>query len=1598
MNEREAAEVLLAFIPNVEEKFRARNRDTLEGWRAGELVVRELGSLLSSWAHRYGSAFDDAQRMAVSSGILWLSRIPIDRLGEGEFALMQAISNFAAHLPWQDERFASNTTQLLDRIGPASAGDRLSLARGTVERLLAHEALPSHVSTAARAAYERLARIAIPTKSRPAVMPEGSSQFRLTAPIPSEPKELLLAACQSLETLHDILLDPRQRSQNQRAIDQARRFAGADPGFHIEFLCYFVFSKLDRLIEGDHFKIKPRDVYPLYVIAALLDTRPVPTTPIPRQAAPFIFWFKAVVDVDNNNASPGSIVDRFREQSRTGVLGKAEDETRTFIRIGNQYMTALADRKEIDPNIVVEWLEAYRLVAFKADNVLDPALTELLATAVSLAKPHGADARVGTLLDMLDPANAKHPWTLPAVFPMFTSPECEALSTNMRQVRLPAVQQFLARPDVIARLKDYLLKTLADDEHTRYRQPTRGTRPARLDDARREYERRATTDRGVNYGEAREWYAFELAKSGDVGMAQPLWEAVAKDVRTPEERWNLAVFSLTVGAERAAFDELWEQVRLGDAPYEHLRFAAYLALALDDSVEGAGVPVLDVLRLLPIPAAHALAFAKSPPDERRAWVDVVNDIRKLADQPIEDGLRKYRNPRSPKPEVRDRIIEQLEAIRVALIERKLKTTWRLWLTGYINLYPRSRILWEKLYESWSNDDPKIAREKLERALQVLGNATQDSDRWELMYFLRTYLQTLEPDELPRKRPMLQRLAHTSGRLIQDRDFRTAEKIWPKEERPKVITSEPWSAIEANKLLVRRYDESALTPLVTAGFAQLKQLAPDVSVIDEWAQAYLRFTEMVKSVPSGSVNPDNVAKLNAWLLKHPASSCEGLLAKVRPLAEWIHKLFAEQVKEAGLAPVPRLSCFEGDPGVALNQSECSAVVDVISPGKEDLHHLRLAVVASDSIQRSGEPSTLSTLVSGTSTSVSVPFSMSAEDAHDPLLVKVSVMYSWGVVNKLTVSGELTYPRFDFGGYLDTFGLKQEALPGNMFMFDRPIEISEIKRSFIGREQDIAYARNVFSDLQKLPGTPIYIHGIRKVGKTSLLHRLQLDDVLPGKTYVPIYVSLFGITKETPLVGQCLRIRREVMAAIEGGANGLEQQAPSIDDGPDYKVLEAWEQFVSWLRATTAPRLPVLLLDEFHNLCVPQAAPLLDLIRGIYQKRQVLFVLAGWVDHEVLRKSCPASQIFPLEQKSISFLSEIEVQTLIETQLGRYGVKVGRGVLVHLMRLTEGHPNLVQRICGLVVDELNRYRRAVVTVTDVERPSGKMVEDGSQFTNSQLNSWVVSGEERKAVNEIIAQLEHEGGWVPLNRLATTVRTNHIFPLVKKEVLTRNPTSGEVRIRGLLLERYLRSIQGITPDEEAPGKPNVAFVVDYENIVKLFASTTNPGDIAHILRGYAERLGNVKVCIVAANWVTFPDRQLIQSAFRAHKFTTMDSYRNVDRQGLPRRPGSDANLADFVIYREVYNRLMEERDVANDTIEIYAIAAGDGGYKDLIMDLVEKHGKKVHLLACREHKHLNPEYLRYEDTRRQVAEMPGEDHAPSFVIDDLTPLVGDRAAAST
>lgn len=72
--------------------------------------------------------------------------------------------------------------------------------------------------------------------------------------------------------------------------------------------------------------------------------------------------------------------------------------------------------------------------------------------------------------------------------------------------------------------------------------------------------------------------------------------------------------------------------------------------------------------------------------------------------------------------------------------------------------------------------------------------------------------------------------------------------------------------------------------------------------------------------------------------------------------------------------------------------------------------------------------------------------------------------------------------------------------------------------------------------------------------------------------------------------------------------------------------------------------------------------------------------------------------------------------------------------------------------------------------------------------------------------------------------------------------------MRFKGLLLERYVKSLSGMTEEQPDPDKPNVALYVDIENILPLFPRETDPHVIARSLKEYAQSLGNPVVLAIA------------------------------------------------------------------------------------------------------------------------------------------------------
>jgi hypothetical protein len=403
---------------------------------------------------------------------------------------------------------------------------------------------------------------------------------------------------------------------------------------------------------------------------------------------------------------------------------------------------------------------------------------------------------------------------------------------------------------------------------------------------------------------------------------------------------------------------------------------------------------------------------------------------------------------------------------------------------------------------------------------------------------------------------------------------------------------------------------------------------------------------------------------------------------------------------------------------------------------------------------------------------------------------------------------------------------------------------------------------------------------------------------------------------------------------------------------------------------------------------QCVGLLDFIRKLYQEKRVLFMLSGWVDHEILRERAKESQLFPLEQRPINFLNPVEVEELLRRTFGAAGVRFAPDFVESILELTAGHPNLVQKICKLATITLNRQKRVVAVSSDLNEAARTIVDDSSNFKTSWYNPDIVTIPEQMATKEVIDHsFGKPGAWVRVDNLSPSTRQS-VLSLIQKQVLIYDRGNGRVRIKGLLLDNFIRDLKSFDPGS-AVDRVNVGLFVDYENLEPLFTDNTPPADIAGILRRYADALGNPRALVVAANWERIPRSFPIKTAFRAAGFSP------VGPSTVDRRTSRDA--ADRVIVREIYDRMVDEREGANDSIDVFIVASGDGHFLDYIENMIERFEKRCRLLAWRGHEHLNGAYLDYETKRKEVAVMRGRAGDSDFVVDDLGPWIESLGQAS-
>lgn len=332
--------------------------------------------------------------------------------------------------------------------------------------------------------------------------------------------------------------------------------------------------------------------------------------------------------------------------------------------------------------------------------------------------------------------------------------------------------------------------------------------------------------------------------------------------------------------------------------------------------------------------------------------------------------------------------------------------------------------------------------------------------------------------------------------------------------------------------------------------------------------------------------------------------------------------------------------------------------------------------------------------------------------------ISVVFDYDMADEGEFEAEVTIEYSDLKGQQDVkvipVVLKAVKAEQKFERIINPYQFIAVSmpKDFYGRKKIIETILNNLngSDYDNV----LVIHGLRRVGKTSILnHLMYLYD--KEERLVPVFVDL-QYYRSYPMVdliysGICKKIRIALMH------KGIKVDMPRLEDFKEAPVV-AFNDYLDEIQFSLGDKVIILMFDEFEELINgvntgDYDAHLLENLRSMMQHRkEVRFILAG-ADKVIEMLKDYASIIFnmtyPIE---VSFMEEEEARELIVKPLEGI-VEYGKTSVDKIIAYTNSHPFYMKIICHELIERLNSEKRYFVHSSDVDRAVEDIVRN-SQYS--------------------------------------------------------------------------------------------------------------------------------------------------------------------------------------------------------------------------------------------------------------------------------------------
>jgi hypothetical protein len=313
-------------------------------------------------------------------------------------------------------------------------------------------------------------------------------------------------------------------------------------------------------------------------------------------------------------------------------------------------------------------------------------------------------------------------------------------------------------------------------------------------------------------------------------------------------------------------------------------------------------------------------------------------------------------------------------------------------------------------------------------------------------------------------------------------------------------------------------------------------------------------------------------------------------------------------------------------------------------------------------------------------------------------------------------------------------------------------------FYGREDILQAVVNTLTGSEQ---NAIVLHGQRRIGKSSLLHRLKRDEKL-NQTHVPIFLDMQHCQQDSPA-----RILADLAQTI------ADELSLNLDaDQPDEAFADNRyfrQEFLPQIYSELAGKRLLFLFDEF-DVVVPeektgedsQDKSFIGYIQTLISQEKehlaFVFVVGQRLDLLVGKQGQGIDRLFKgSRSEPVQRLNETETFHLVQ-ELGKRGhLEYRTEALDEIWALTNGHPYISQLLGAEIFDRLQKEARQIATLQDVENCIDKAMEHGQTALN-----WFWDGfdTEARLVLSAIAELTDRHTSISDDQISQTLEDHSLI----------------------------------------------------------------------------------------------------------------------------------------------------------------------------------------------------------------------------------------------